>query len=55
MIEMRWLAENGVCASWRDYEDMPFSLLEDCRLLMEADNFFAQQAERRRQFDANRR
>lgn len=34
---MRWLRNNGVTASYEDYRALPVGLLEDCRLLMEAD------------------
>jgi hypothetical protein len=35
---MRWLREHGVTATWRDYRDLPLPLLDDARLVMEAEH-----------------
>lgn len=34
---MHWLKEHGVTSNYEDYLALPFGVLEDCRLLMDAD------------------
>lgn len=34
---MAWLAERGLISCWADYEALPFHVLDDARMLMEAE------------------
>ena len=36
-MEMRWLREHGAIATYDDYTGLPVCVLEDARLLMEAE------------------
>jgi hypothetical protein len=44
---MRWLHEHGVIANYQDYLALPFRVLQECRLVMEA-HAAAEAAERAR-------
>ncbi len=35
-MEMRWLREHGLISSYDDYVDLPVTVLDDARMLMEA-------------------
>lgn len=49
---MAWLHEHGLIGNYDDYVELPACVLDDARLLIEAE---AAKAERERRRDGNRR
>lgn len=44
---MHWLREHGIISCYDDYVGLPYAVLEDARLLMEADVLRAEMEARR--------
>ena len=42
MLEIRWLKERGLVASYDDYWNLPAQVLEDARLLAEVEALVSQ-------------
>lgn len=46
MIEIRWLKERGLVSSYEDYLALPIGVVEDARIVMQAEQMKAKQDER---------